>query len=45
MVLNSDELKQISGGAINWTVASIIGAAITFIAGIVDGFIRPIKCN
>ena len=45
MVLNNNELKQISGGAINWTAASLIGAAVAFIAGIVDGFLRPIRCN
>ena len=45
MVLNNKQLKEISGGEFNLGLALLIGSAITFITGIVDGFLRPIKCN
>ena len=45
MQLTKKELLTITGGAIDWTVAAIIGSAVTFITGIIDGFLRPIKCN
>ncbi|MBR3362799.1 MAG: class IIb bacteriocin, lactobin A/cerein 7B family [Bacilli bacterium] len=45
MYLTKKELLEINGGAVNWTVVSIIGTAITFIAGIIDGYLNPIKCN
>ena len=44
-MLTDKELCEVSGGAIKWTVALIIGSVITFIAGIVDGYFRPLKCN
>ena len=33
------------GGGIKYGILAGIGMAITFIAGIVDGFLRPLKCN
>ncbi len=45
MILTEKELLKIEGGSINWTTISIIGTIVTFIAGLVDGYLRPIKCN
>lgn len=42
--LSKTELLSIRGGISAWIVMSIIGG-ITFIIGVVDGFIRPLKCN
>ena len=44
MQLTKKELNEISGG-ISIKLAIIIGGAITFIIGIIDGIIRPLKCN
>ena len=43
-VLTKDELLAIQGGISAWLVMGIIGG-ITFIIGVIDGFIRPLKCN
>lgn len=45
MQLTKNELLEISGGSINWTVVSIIGTIVSFVAGVVDGYLRPIKCH
>lgn len=45
MQLTKNELKNVKAGAsIGWIAAGII-AGISFIAGILDGFTRPIKCK
>ncbi|MDO4375783.1 MAG: class IIb bacteriocin, lactobin A/cerein 7B family [bacterium] len=43
-MLNNEELSMISGGAIKWTIGLIIGALGAFLAGVLDGYLRP-KCN
>lgn len=45
MLLNKNELLKVTGGSVNWTAISIIGTVISFIAGIVDGYLRPISCH
>ena len=42
--LNESELKQIEGGMTAWAAIGI-GIAITFVAGILDGIARPLKCQ
>lgn len=42
--LNSLELSSISGGN-HVAIGLAIFAGVTFIIGVVDGFIRPLKCN
>lgn len=37
------ELKGIEGGGA-WAIAGIIGGII-FLIGVIDGFVRPLKCN
>ncbi|MGM9878106.1 MAG: class IIb bacteriocin, lactobin A/cerein 7B family [Bacilli bacterium] len=44
-MLVQSELVEIKGGAAKWVVGIGIGAIITFIIGVVDGYIRPISCN
>jgi len=43
--LNDKEMKSINGGGIGVMGFFGIGTLITFLAGIIDGFARPIKCN
>ena len=44
MVLDEKELIKIEGGA-KYSFLIAIGAIGTFIAGIIDGILRPLKCN
>jgi len=37
------ELKQIKGGGVG--VGFLIAAGIVFIIGVIDGYVRPLKCN
>lgn len=43
--LTNEELKNVNGGGINIGVIAGIAAGITFLIGIIDGIIRPLKCN
>ncbi len=45
MKLNEKELETINGGGISWSLVAAIGAIGVFIAGVVDGILRPLKCN
>ena len=47
MVLKNEELTEITGGGTgrNVGIGIIIAALGSFIVGIVDGFLRPLKCN
>ena len=38
------ELQKINGGITAW-VAIGIGVVVTFVAGILDGIARPLKCH
>lgn len=43
--LNKEDLLKINGGGVSaWAVFGI-GAALVFIAGVIDGFVRPLACN
>jgi lactobin A/cerein 7B family class IIb bacteriocin len=42
--LNKQELLNISGGFGKWAIMGIVGG-ITFIIGVIDGFVRPLRCN
>ena len=42
------EMMNVSGGLLwTWTLGKIVTVVLgtTFISGIIDGFIRPLKCN
>ena len=45
MNLDKKELKEIKGGGINFGILTAIGAGIVFLIGIIDGYVRPLKCN
>ncbi len=43
--LEKKQLIEITGGGFSFGLATLIGAGIVFIIGVIDGFIRPLKCN
>ena len=43
--LTNEELKNIDGGGVNIGLLVGIAAGVTFIIGLIDGIIRPLKCN
>ncbi len=43
--LNNEEMKYVSGGGISILGFFGIGSLVTFLAGVIDGFARPLKCN
>lgn len=43
ITLNKEELLDIRGGGLGILVG--IAGAIVFLIGLVDGYIRPLKCN
>ena len=43
--LNDKELMNVEGGAVKIGLIVGIAAGITFIVGLIDGIIRPLKCN
>ncbi len=45
MKMSEKELLAITGGELSFSVIAGIGALITFIIGVVDGYVRPQKCN
>ena len=45
MVLKDQELNEIVGGGLSYSVLAMLGAIGVFIAGVVDGILRPLKCN
>lgn len=45
MALENKELMNISGGGFKFGIAAIIGGIVTFLIGVVDGYLRPLSCN
>ena len=47
MVLKDDEAKNITGGGSGSKlgIGIILAALGSFIVGIIDGYLRPLKCN
>jgi len=43
MELKDEQLKKINGGGFG--LALLIGAGAVFLIGVIDGYIRPLKCN
>ncbi len=43
--LTNEELKEISGGGFSFSILAGIAAGIAFIIGVIDGLVRPLKCN
>ncbi len=44
-MLSNNELSKIIGGKVNYGIFAVIAVAISLIAGILDGYFRPSKCN
>ena len=46
MMLNNEEMLEVKGGALKiGLLVSIIGGAIVFAIGVIDGLLNPRKCN
>lgn len=43
--INNNELKNIDGGGISFSAIVGIATGITFLIGVIDGIVRPLKCN
>ncbi len=43
--LTKEELRQINGGAFHIGLGFAIAAGISFLIGLVDGFVRPLPCR
>lgn len=43
-MITESELKKIKGG-VNWVIVGVGGSIISFIIGLVDGYLRPLKCR
>ena len=43
--LRENEMKQITGGGLSLGTIIGIGSFITFLIGLVDGYIRPLTCR
>lgn len=43
--LNKKELMEISGGGISFGTGLLIAAGVIFVIGVIDGYVRPLKCN
>ena len=43
--MSNEELSMVKGGLSKTVLFGTIGLAITFIIGLVDGFMRPLSCN
>lgn len=41
--LSVNEMHEVKGGGA--TIGFAIVAGITFLIGVIDGFVRPLKCN
>lgn len=44
-MLTNEELKNTTGGAIKYGVLVAVSGVVAFIAGIIDGYFRPLKCR
>lgn len=44
-ILTKEELKKINGGGISFGAILGIGAGITFLIGLIDGYVRPLACR
>ncbi len=43
--LSKEELMKVQGGGITLGTGLLIGAGIVFLIGVIDGYIRPLRCN
>ena len=46
--IDKEEMMSVEGGFFwSWTIGKIVAAVLgtTFVTGVIDGFIRPLRCN
>jgi hypothetical protein len=43
--IQNEELSDIEGGGFSIGAILAIGGIVTFFIGIIDGYVRPLKCN
>lgn len=43
--LNKEELQNINGGGFHIGIGIGIAAGISFLIGIIDGYVRPLACR
>ena len=43
--LTEQELTLVEGGAISFGLIAAITAGVTFLIGVVDGIVRPLRCR
>lgn len=43
--MSETELKSIEGGISKSVLIGTIGMVVTFIVGLIDGYMRPLACN
>jgi len=43
--MTKKEMKEINGGGFNIGMAFGIAAGVSFLIGLIDGIVRPLKCN
>ncbi|MBR3523543.1 MAG: class IIb bacteriocin, lactobin A/cerein 7B family [Bacilli bacterium] len=45
--IDEKEMMSVSGGAWFWTIGKIAAIIFgtTFVSGLIDGFVRPLRCN
>ncbi len=43
--LNENELLKINGGGLSFGIGCLIVGLVVFIIGVIDGYVRPLKCN
>lgn len=43
--LNKNELMNVNGSGFSIGAGFLIGAGIVFLIGVIDGYVRPLKCN
>lgn len=41
--LKKEELKKINGGGVGTYL--LIGGIVVFVISVIDGYVRPLKCN
>ncbi len=44
-MLTNEDLYNVKAGAIKASILALIAAGVTCIIGVVDGYLRPLKCN
>jgi len=44
-IIENEKLKKINGGGISFGSGLLIGGIVTFLIGVIDGYVRPLACR